>query len=69
MGRSSRRFKPKGTNMTLPEAEAEYDRLLLKRSTPEELATGLKELREQMDRLNIINNKLCDNDNEGDMWP
>jgi len=55
--------------MTLPEAEAEYDRLLLKRSTPEELATGYRELCDKMDRLNIAHNNICDNDNDGEPWP
>ena len=54
--------------MTIESAEAEYSRLLSIRSTPEELATGLKALREGMDRMNITYYPLCDNDTE-DPYP
>lgn len=55
--------------MTLSEAEAKYQALLHKRSTPSELATGLKDLMEKTDRLNISYYPLCDNDNGDDPWP
>ena len=55
--------------MGIIEAEAEYKRLLSIRATPEELATGYRELCDKMDRLNIISNKLCDNDNDREPWP
>lgn len=56
--------------MTLSEAQAEYDRLLHKRSTPTELATGLKELIDRTNKLNIAYYNLCDNDEkEGDIFP
>ena len=55
--------------MTIPEAEAEYTRILSIESTPEELWAEYDELCKAMDRLNIISNKLCDNDNDGEPWP
>ena len=56
--------------MSLESAQAEYEALLSKRVTPEELATGLRELKQGMDKLNIEHNKICDNDEkEGDPYP
>jgi len=55
--------------MTIPEAEAEYNRLLSKRSTPEELATGYIKLCNEMDRLNIEHNNICDNDTSEEPYP
>ena len=55
--------------MTIESAEAEYKRLLSIRATPEELATGYRELCDKMDRLNIAHNNICDNDNDGEPWP
>ena len=56
--------------MTVLEAEAEYERLVSKQSTPEELAAGYKALVEGMNKINIAYYPLCDNDEqEGDIWP
>ena len=56
--------------MSIESAEAEYLRLLSKRSTPEELATGYWELVRAMDKLNIEYYNLCNNDEqEGDVFP
>ena len=56
-------------DMTLPEAEAKYKELASKDPTPEEYATGLKELRERTNRMNITYYPLCDNDNGDEPWP
>uniref|UniRef100_A0A6H1ZGZ2 Uncharacterized protein n=1 Tax=viral metagenome TaxID=1070528 RepID=A0A6H1ZGZ2_9ZZZZ len=55
--------------MTIEEAEAEYNRLLSKQSTPSELATGLEELRRRKDKINISYYPLCDNDNGDEPYP
>ena len=55
--------------MTLHEAEAKYKELLSKEATPEEYATGLKELRERTNRMNITYYPLCDNDNGDEPYP
>jgi len=54
--------------MTLSKALENYERLLSKRATPQELATGLKELRERTNLMNIAYYPLCDNDSE-DPYP
>jgi len=56
--------------VTIESAEAEYERLLSKRSTPEELATGYWELVRAMDKINITYYNLCRNDEqENDQYP
>ena len=55
--------------MTIESAQAEYEALLTRRATPEELAIGLRELKQGMDKLNIEHNKICDNDNGDEPWP
>ena len=55
--------------MTIPEAEAEYTRILSIESTPEELWAEYYKLCREMDRMNIAHNNICDNDNDGEPWP
>ena len=56
--------------MTLSEALEEYERLLYAPVTPESYKEGLKALRAGKDKLNIEDNRICDNDEkEGDIWP
>ena len=56
--------------MSIEEAEAEYTRLLNKKSTPEELLAGYMKLVRAMDKLRMERNNICDNDEqEGDVYP
>ena len=51
-------------------AEKEYERLLHKPVTEEEMWAGYWELVRKMDKLNIAHNNICDNDEkEGDLYP
>ena len=65
------RFK-KGTGgeeMTIEDAEAEYNRLKDQKSTPEELWAGWKRLVEGTDKINISYYPLCNNDNGEEPYP
>jgi len=56
--------------LTIEQAEAEYTRLLNKKSTQEELLAGYMALVRAMDKLRMERNNISDNDEkEGDMWP
>ena len=56
--------------MTIEQAEAEYTRLLNKKSTQEELLAGYMKLVRAMDKLRMKRNNICDNDEQwGDLWP
>jgi len=56
--------------LTIESAEAEYTRLLNKKSTQEELLAGHMALVRAMDKLRMERNNISDNDEQwGSVWP